>query len=147
VTAVIVVQRLSDIPGAWALTGCWRNLTGPHRVEYGSPGFSILEQCALKADLAASGAALALHVLGRPGASPDFSDQSRPVEWRYTTFNIAAVRDNVQSRSRERLLPAIDLTGDMCARMFAPSRKPPFTSRQIQRPQSVEGTNSAPSDR
>lgn len=36
----------------------------------GGKGFSIIEQCALKADLAASGAALAPHVLGDLGGPP-----------------------------------------------------------------------------
>jgi alkylation response protein AidB-like acyl-CoA dehydrogenase len=39
-------------------------------VQLGGKGLSILEQCALKADLAASGSALAPHVLGDLGGPP-----------------------------------------------------------------------------
>ncbi|MBN3801767.1 acyl-CoA dehydrogenase family protein [Paraburkholderia sp. Ac-20336] len=39
-------------------------------VQLGGKGFSILQQCALKADLAASGCSLAMHVLGDLGGPP-----------------------------------------------------------------------------
>lgn len=45
--------------------------------ELGGQGFSILEQCAIKADIAASGAALAPHVLGDLGGPPRVGNMLR----------------------------------------------------------------------
>lgn len=72
-------ERGLDSEAEWpvdVLRGVWRRSAElgfyaaclPEKL--GGKGLSVLEQCALKADLAASGSALALHVLGDLGGPP-----------------------------------------------------------------------------